>query len=73
MCYENERFEWLRREMEKVEELKQNTAPTPAKPAAPENAATNEAGFPASARYARLDLACAWRIATHQAGRRAGD
>ena len=37
MCYEFEQFESLRREMEKAEALKkQNTAPTPAKPAAPE-------------------------------------
>ena len=37
MCHEYERLEWLRRQMEKAEELKQqNTALTPAKPAAPE-------------------------------------
>ncbi len=47
MCYENERFEWLRREMEKVEELKQNTAPTPAKPAAPEKGVKEHEPVPA--------------------------
>jgi len=37
MCYEYERLEWLRKEMEKTEELKkQSRMPTPAKPAAPE-------------------------------------
>lgn len=48
MCYENERLEWLRRQMEKVEELKrQNTAPTPAKPAAPEKGVKKHEPVPA--------------------------
>ena len=48
MCHEYERLEWLRRKMEKVEELKkQNTAPTPAKPAAPEKGVKEDEPVPA--------------------------
>ena len=46
MCYENERFEWLRRQMEKAEEFKQQ-APTPAKPAEPEKGVEEHEPVPA--------------------------
>ena len=49
MCYEYERLEWLRKEMEKAEELKkqQRGAQTPAKPAAPEKGVEQEEPVPA--------------------------
>ncbi len=48
MCYEFEQFESLRREMEKAEALKkQDTAPTPAKPAVPEKDVKEQEPVPA--------------------------
>ena len=49
MCYEYERLEWLRKEMEKAEVLKkqQSRTKTPAKPAAPEKGVEQEEPVPA--------------------------
>lgn len=49
MCYEYERLEGLRKEMEKQEELKKQQGRThaPAKPAAPEKGVEQEEPVPA--------------------------
>ena len=49
MCYEYERLEWLRKEMEQAGELKkqQSRTQTPAKPAAPEKGVEQEEPVPA--------------------------
>lgn len=49
MCYGYERLEWLRKDMEKAEELKklQSRISTPAKPAAPEKGVEQEEPVPA--------------------------